>query len=68
MFIKIARDREGLGNFSAASAAEHLRKLLKTQARARIVVATGSSQFEVLEHLTRADGIEDANDSNSTGR
>ena len=58
VFVKIARDREGLGNFSAACAAECLRGLLKTQSRARIVVATGSSQFEVLEHLTKADSID----------
>ncbi len=58
VFVKIARDREGLGNFSAALAAEHIRELLKTQPRARIVVATGSSQFEVLEQLTKAQGID----------
>jgi len=58
VFAKIARDREGLGIYSAALAAEHLRGLLEIQPRARLVVATGSSQFEVLEHLTTAEAID----------
>ena len=58
MFVKIARDRQGLGNFSSNAAANQLRALLKTQSRVRMVVATGSSQFEVLECLTQAEGID----------
>jgi glucosamine-6-phosphate deaminase len=58
VFIKIARDRKGLGNFSGSLAADHLRKTLATQPRARLVVATGSSQFEVLETLVHSPGIE----------
>ncbi len=58
MFVKIARDRKGLGNFSGTQAADHLREMLKTQPRARLVVATGSSQFEVLEQLTNEKGID----------
>ncbi len=58
MFVKIARDRKGLGNFSGTHAADHLRQVLKTQPRARLVVATGSSQFEVLEQLTNEKGID----------
>lgn len=58
MFVKIAQDRQGLGNFSGTDAANHIRGLLKTQPRVRLVVATGSSQFEVLESLTKADGID----------
>lgn len=58
MFVKIARDRQGLGNFSGTAAANQLRALLKTQPRVRMVVATGSSQFEVLECLTQAEGID----------
>ena len=58
MLIKIARDREGLGKFAGRLAAEHLRSVLSSQSRARIVVATGSSQFEVLATLTRELGID----------
>ena len=58
VFTKIARDRKGLGNFSGALAADHLRTVLENQPRARLVVATGSSQFEVLEQLTKEKGID----------
>ncbi len=58
VFVKIARDRKGLGNFSGTYAADHLREVLKNQPRARLVVATGSSQFEVLEQLTHEKGID----------
>ena len=58
MFIKIARDRQGLGNFAGRLAASHLIHVLKNQPRARLVVATGSSQFEVLQSLTQESGID----------
>ena len=58
MYVKIARDSQGVGNFSGSLAAEHLRELLQKQPRVRLVVATGSSQFEVLENLTSAEGID----------
>ncbi len=58
MFIKIAQNSQGVGNFSGSLAAMHLRELLQNQPRARLVVATGSSQFEVLEHLTSAEDID----------
>ncbi len=58
VFVKIAQERKCLGNFSGSLAAEVLRETLQLQPRARLVIATGSSQFEVLEHLTRADRID----------
>ncbi len=58
VLVKIAQDRKGLGNFSGSLAAEVLRATLQVQSRARLVIATGSSQFEVLEHLTQADWID----------
>jgi glucosamine-6-phosphate deaminase len=58
LFIKIAQDRQGLGNFSGQLAAEHLKQVLASQPRARVVVATGSSQFEVLQALTAAKGVD----------
>lgn len=58
MLIKIAPNREGLGKYSGNQAAEHLRKILGQQPRARLVVATGASQFEVLDTLTKAPGID----------
>jgi len=58
VFIKIAADRQGLGNFSGNLAASHLARVLESQPRARLVVATGSSQFEVLDSLVNASGID----------
>ena len=58
MLIKIAQDRKGLGKISASLASEALRRTLEKQERARIVVATGSSQFEVLDALTKESGID----------
>ena len=58
MFIRIAKDRKGLGKFAGSFAAEQLRSCLASQDRARVLVATGSSQFEVLEALCEAGGID----------
>jgi glucosamine-6-phosphate deaminase len=58
VLIKIAQDRQGLGNFSGSLAAKTLIDVLAQQDRARLVVATGASQFEVLQHLTQAAGID----------
>ncbi len=58
MRIKIAKDREGLGNFAGSLAAQLLREALDRKPRARLVVATGSSQFEILSTLAAAKGID----------
>lgn len=58
VWVKIAQERKGLGNFSGLAAAAILRETLAHQPRARLVIATGSSQFEVLEQLTHAPGID----------
>jgi glucosamine-6-phosphate deaminase len=58
VFIKIARNRQDLGKFASDLAAKTLREVLKRQSRARMVVATGASQFEVLASLTREPGID----------
>lgn len=58
MWVKIAQERKGLGKFSGLLAAAVLRDTLLRQPRARLVIATGASQFEVLDELTRAVGID----------
>jgi glucosamine-6-phosphate deaminase len=58
MQIKIAESRPAMGKYVAETAAEHLQKLLSEQAEANLVVATGSSQFEVLDCLVQMPGIE----------
>lgn len=58
MELVIAEDRLGLGKFAAARAAEKIRKALLQNGRARIIVATGSSQFEVLDALVNTPNID----------
>lgn len=58
MPVKIAKDRRGLGKYAGELAATCIRDSLKSQARVRMVVATGSSQFEVLSTLVEAEGID----------
>ncbi len=58
MKIVVAQDREELGRFVAEQAASVLRESLKNQASCNLVVATGSSQFEVLGNLVLQPGID----------
>jgi glucosamine-6-phosphate deaminase len=58
MKVLIAQDRDQLGRTTAARAAEVLRNCLATQPVCNLVIATGSSQFEVLENLIQQPGIE----------
>ena len=55
MLIKIADSRPSMGKYVADQAASHLRQVLASQSEANLVVATGSSQFEVLDCLIQAD-------------
>src|SRR5258705_12622721 len=47
-----------MGNAAAEHAARSLRQVLAAKGEARIVAATGASQFEFLEALTSAPGID----------
>ncbi len=58
MQIKIAQTRASMGNYVAQQAADHLRSVLANQDEANLVVATGSSQFEVLDSLTKIKDID----------
>ena len=57
MKIDVSSDKQELGRKAAERGAELIRTALKEQGHARIIVATGASQFEVLEHLVKAKGI-----------
>lgn len=46
-------DKDTLGKHVAETAARHLREALETRGQASLVVATGASQFETLDHLIR---------------
>lgn len=58
MLIKIAESRPVMGKFVADQASAHLAKVLSEQPEANLVVATGSSQFEVLDALVQSTGVD----------
>jgi glucosamine-6-phosphate deaminase len=58
MVIRIYKDKTSLGRAAAEQAAVLLRKAIQESGQARIIAATGASQFEFLEALTAMSGIE----------
>ena len=56
--IDILRTRAACGKAAAAYGAERIRAALKSQGQARIIVATGASQFEMLKALVAEPGID----------
>jgi len=56
--IRIFADKSSLGRAAAEHAAATLRATLSHEGTARLVAATGASQFEFLEALTNMDGID----------
>lgn len=58
MVIKIYEDKTSLGRAAAEQAAVSLRQAIQEGRRARIIAATGASQFEFLDALTAMPAIE----------
>ena len=58
MQIRIFDDKPTLGRTAAEHAAQSLRVCIQKQGSARLVAATGASQFEFLEALTTTPGID----------
>src|SRR5262245_19353740 len=58
MTIKTYVDREVMGRAAARHAADILRAALARQDTARIVAATGASQFAFLDALTASEGVD----------
>jgi glucosamine-6-phosphate deaminase len=56
--IRILADKQELGRQAAALGADTIRKAIAEHGEAVIVVATGASQFEMLENLVAAPGID----------
>lgn len=54
----VISDKAELGRQAAARGAQAIRDALARDGEATIIVATGASQFEMLDHLTRAEGID----------
>jgi glucosamine-6-phosphate deaminase len=55
--IRVLENAKSLGVEAAAHAAESLRETIERQGSARIIAATGASQFEFLQALTSLPGI-----------
>ena len=58
MNIVICQDAKDLGRRAGEEAAERIRRAVQERGQARIIVATGASQFEVLAALVAAPGID----------
>jgi glucosamine-6-phosphate deaminase len=58
MEIKTFPTKEAMAAAAAEQAAATLRDAIARQGRARVIAATGASQFEFLDALTRAPGID----------
>ena len=58
MKIEVFDNKNEMGEAAAREAAEIIRASLAERGRARVVAATGASQFEFLEALTREGGID----------
>ena len=58
MKVDIAKDAEEMAKQAAAYAAEGIRDAIAQRGEARIIVATGASQFGFLKALTAAPGID----------
>lgn len=56
--IEVLADKYAVGQAAADHAARSLRRVLGAQGSARVVAATGASQFEFLDALTGAPGID----------
>src|ERR1022692_1422421 len=57
MIIKIFDDKLSLGRAAAHQAADAIRQAIREKDQARIIAATGASQFELLDALTSLPGI-----------
>lgn len=55
MQISISKTKEEMGREAARAGAARIREALNEQDAARIILATGASQFEMLGHLVRED-------------
>jgi glucosamine-6-phosphate deaminase len=58
MKVEIFNSKESLGKKAAANAAQKIRNALQTRQEANIILATGASQFQTIEHLITQEGID----------
>lgn len=58
MRINISATRDEMGRRAAALAAEGIRAALRNNGQCNLILATGASQFQMLEHLVAETGID----------
>jgi glucosamine-6-phosphate deaminase len=58
MQLSLHETKEDLGRCAAVAAAETIRAAIEVRGRANVILATGTSQFEVLAQLVAAEGID----------
>jgi glucosamine-6-phosphate deaminase len=58
VILKVFSDKIQLGQAAAAQAAESIQRAIAARGRARIIAATGASQFDFLQTLTQTSGID----------
>jgi glucosamine-6-phosphate deaminase len=58
MNVYIGNDKQDMASAAAAMAADRVRKAIAEKGEARIIVATGASQFEFLEAFVKEPGID----------
>lgn len=58
MKIDISQSVDEMGQRAAASGAHLIRQTLQSRGEANVILATGASQFTMLNHLTRAEDID----------
>jgi len=58
VLIKAFEEKKDLGRAAAEQAAASIRNAIRDSGRARIIAATGASQFDFLEVLTKAEDID----------
>lgn len=58
MQVKVFLDKDSLSRAAAERAAGAIRRAIEERGRARIIAATGASQFEFLDALTKAESID----------
>ena len=58
MKVEIFNSKESLGKKAAADAAQKIGSALQSRQEANIILATGASQFQTIEHLITQEGID----------
>ncbi len=58
MILRIFKDKSSLSTAAAEQAASAIRRAIRDRGRARIIAATGTSQLEFLDVLTRAEKVD----------